>query len=45
MMLETFHVTKLVGIWVREFRVHILRQHAGLDMLDIEEFGIEEEVE
>jgi hypothetical protein len=41
---ETADIIKLVGIWRYKSRVHILRQHAGLDMLNAEE-EIEEEEE
>ena len=41
--METFRITKLVGIWKYEERVHILRRHVGLDLLDLEEYGIEEQ--
>lgn len=44
-LLETSSLTKLVGVWVWGSRVHILRKHAGLDMLNVEEYGIEEEEE
>jgi hypothetical protein len=42
---ETSSLTKLVGVWEWESKVHILRKHAGLDMLDVEEYGMEEEEE
>jgi hypothetical protein len=48
MVLETSCLTKLVGVWAWESKVHMLRKHAGLDMLDVdslEEYGIEEEEE
>jgi len=45
MVLETSSLTKLVGIWEGESKVHILRKHVGLEMLDVEESGIEEEEE
>ena len=38
-------VTKLVEIWEHNSQVHILRRHAGLDMLNREEYGVEEEIE
>jgi hypothetical protein len=44
-VLETPDLRKLVGIWKFKSRVHILRQHAGLDMLNAEEEEIEEEEE
>jgi len=42
-VLKTSSLTKLVGVWEWESRVHILRKHAGLEMLDVEECEIEEE--
>jgi hypothetical protein len=42
MVLEVSSISKLVGVWVRGSRVHILRSHAGLEMLNVEENGIEE---
>jgi hypothetical protein len=45
MVLKTSSLTKLVGIWKWEPRVHILRKHAGLDMLYDEEYEIEEQEE
>jgi hypothetical protein len=45
MVLETSSLNKLVGVWERGPTVHILRKHAGLEMLDAEEYGIEEENE
>ena len=45
MVMETSSVSKLVGIWRWKQRVHILRQHAGLEMLDVEEYGTEEQEE
>ena len=45
MVFETSCLTKLVGIWVWESKVHILRKHAGLEMLNVEEQSIEEEEE
>jgi hypothetical protein len=48
MVLETSCLTKLVGVWTWESKVHILRKHVGLDMLDVEsfeEYGAEEEEE
>ena len=41
-VLKTSSLSKLVGVWVRESRVHILRKHAGMDMLNAEEYGVEE---
>jgi hypothetical protein len=41
-VLEISSLSKLVGVWVRESRVHILRSHAGMDMLNVEEYDIEE---
>ena len=41
--METFRITKLVGIWKYEERVHILRRHVGLDLLNLEEDGFEEQ--
>src|ERR1700677_4746856 len=41
-VLEISSLSKLVGVWVLGSRVHILRRHAGLDMLNVEEYGIEE---
>ena len=43
--METFRITKLVGIWKYEERVHILRRHVGLDLLNLEEDGMEEQEE
>ena len=45
MVMKTSRITKLVGIWEHESRVHILRRHVGLGILDIEEGEIEEEEE
>jgi hypothetical protein len=45
MVLETSSLTKLVGVWEWDSRVHILRKHAGLEMLDPEEYEMEEEEE
>ena len=45
MAMETSSISKLVGIWKYEERVHILRKHVGLDLLDLEEYGIEEQEE
>jgi hypothetical protein len=45
MVLKTSSLTKLVGIWGYKSRVHVLRRHGGLDMLNAEEHGIEEEIE
>ena len=45
MVLKTASITKLVEIWEHNSQVHILRRHAGLDMLDGEEYGVEEEIE
>jgi Transposase family tnp2 len=42
-VLEISSLTKLVGIWKWESRVHILRKHAGLDMLNDEEYQMEEQ--
>ena len=44
-VLKTSSLTKLVGVWECGPRVHILRKHAGLEMLDVEEEGDEEEEE
>jgi hypothetical protein len=44
-VLDTSDITKLVGIWIFDSRVHVLRRHAGLDMLAVEEEEIEEEEE
>jgi hypothetical protein len=41
--METSSISKLVGIWKYRERVHILRRHVGLDLLDLEEYGMEEE--
>ena len=43
-VLEASFLLKLIGIWRYQERVHILRRHAGLDMLNAEE-GIEEQEE
>ena len=45
MVLKTFSITKLVGIWEHNSHVHVLRKHAGLDMLNEEEYGVGEEIE
>jgi hypothetical protein len=45
MVMKTNSVSKLVGIWRQEERVHILRQHAGLELLNVEEYGTEEQEE
>ena len=45
MAMETSSISKLVGIWKYEERVHILRKYVGLDLLDLEEYGIEEQEE
>jgi hypothetical protein len=42
---STSSITKLVGVWAWESRVHILRKHAGIDMLQAEEDVIQEEEE
>ena len=42
MVLKTSSITKLVGIWEYRSRVHVLRRHAGLDMLNVEEYGVGE---
>ena len=44
MAMETSSISKLIGIWKYEERVHVLRKHVGLDLLDLEEHGIEEEL-
>ena len=41
-VLKISSLSKLVGVWVRESRVHILRSHAGMDMLNVEDYCIEE---
>jgi hypothetical protein len=38
MVLETSCLTKLVGVWEWNSKVHVLRKHAGLDMLNVETF-------
>jgi hypothetical protein len=43
-VLETSSITQLVGVWEWKSKVHILRKHAGLEMLDAEE-GVEEQEE
>jgi hypothetical protein len=43
MVLNTSSLTKLVGVWPWKSRVHILRKHAGIDMLNADEDDIEEE--
>ena len=45
MVLNISSITKLVGIWKYGLKVHILRKHAGLEMLDAEEYGTEEQQE
>jgi hypothetical protein len=45
MVMETSSLSKLVGIWEYGQRVHILRKHVGLDLLDLEEYGMEEQEE
>jgi hypothetical protein len=42
MVMETSSLSKLVGIWKYGPRVHILRKHVGLDLLDLEEYEMEE---
>ncbi|KAH9177464.1 hypothetical protein EDB89DRAFT_2194440, partial [Lactarius sanguifluus] len=42
MVMETYRLMNLIGIWEYESRVHILRRHPGLDMLSAEECGFEE---
>ena len=42
-VLETSRIIKLVGIWECKLKLHILKKHAGLDMLDVEENGVEEQ--
>jgi hypothetical protein len=44
MVMETSRLSKLVGIWEYRQRVHILRKHVGLDLLDLED-GMEEQEE
>jgi hypothetical protein len=44
-VLKTSSLTKLVGIWEYQSRVHVLRKHAGLEMLNAEEYGTEEQQE
>jgi hypothetical protein len=36
-VLETSSITQLVGVWEWKSKVHVLRKHAGLEMLDAEE--------
>jgi hypothetical protein len=43
MVMETSSISKLVGIWGYGKRVHIFWEHVGLGMLDIEEYGMEEQ--
>ncbi len=46
MVLETSCLKKLVGVWEWESKIHVLRKHAGLEMLHVEAFeedDIEEE--
>jgi Transposase family tnp2 len=43
MTMKTSSLSNLVGIWVHEPRVHILRKHVGLDLLDLEEYEMEEQ--
>jgi hypothetical protein len=49
MVLKTSSITKLVGIWEYKSedltRVHVLRKHGGLDMLNAEEYGVEDNAE
>ena len=45
MVMKTSSISKLVGIWRWEQRVHILRQHADLEMLNVENYEIEEQEE
>ena len=42
--MESSRLIKLVGIWKYEERVHVLRRHVGLDLLD-QEYGMEEQRE
>lgn len=37
MVMETSKISKWIGIWKWEQRVHIFRQHAGLEMLNVNE--------
>jgi hypothetical protein len=39
---KIYSLSKPVGVWVRDSTVHILRRHAGMDMLNVDEYGIEE---
>jgi hypothetical protein len=43
-VLETSSITQLVWVWEWKSKVHILRKHAGPEMLDAEE-GVEEQEE
>ena len=36
MAMETSSISKLIGIWKYEERVHVLRKHVGLDLLDLD---------
>jgi hypothetical protein len=44
-VMETYRLSKLVGIWKHKERVHVLRRHVGLDLLDLEAYGMEEQEE
>jgi hypothetical protein len=43
LVMETSNITRLIGIWEWKSKVHILRKHVGLSMLNVEEYGVEEE--
>jgi hypothetical protein len=44
-VMETYRLSKLVGIWKHKERDHVLRRHVGLDLLDLEAYGMEEQEE
>ena len=43
-VLETSAIVSLIGIWVFNDHVHILRKHPGLNLLTLDECGIDSEV-
>ena len=43
--MKTSRLNKLIGIWNYKERVHVLRKHVGLDLLDYEEDMLEEQEE
>jgi hypothetical protein len=43
-VIETSAIVSLIGIWVYNDHVHILRKHPGLNLLTLDECGIDSEV-